>query len=284
MSDRPAREAPRAFRTVVRSVERLTPHMIRVVLGGDDLAGFDPSRHADSYVKLLFPRPGVAYPEPFDMAAVRRDLPREQWPSTRTYTVRSFDPESLEMAVDFVHHGDEGLAGPWAANARPGDPMNLLGPGGGYAPDPSADWHLLVGDESALPAIAASVERLPDDARAHVLVEIANADEEVKLSAPAGAEVTWVHRGSGPVGSALVAAVRALSFPGGRVHAFVHGEAGFVKELRRLLRIDHGIPLEQLSVSGYWRLGSDDEAWRSVKADWNRRVEDEESAAAHEGR
>lgn len=279
MADRPARKTPRTTRALVRSVEYLTPGMIRVILGGDGLAGFDPGPHSDAYIKLLFPQPGVTYPEPFDMAAVRRDLPRDQWPSTRTYTVRSFDPAALELTVDFVYHGDQGLAGPWAASAQPGDEIFFVGPGGGYTPNPEADWHLMVGDESALPAIAASVERLPDQARAHVIVEVADRDEEIKLSAPTGAEITWVHRGPQQVGAALVTAVRALEFPEGHVHAFVHGEAGFVKELRRLLRIDHGIPLDQLSISGYWRLGRDDEAWRSVKAEWNRRVDEEEAAA-----
>ena len=93
----------------VRSIERLTPHMIRVVAGGDDLAGFPDTEHTDRYVKILFPQPGVAYPQPFDMDAVRATLPREQWPALRTYTVRSFDPAAQELTIDFVHHGDAGL-------------------------------------------------------------------------------------------------------------------------------------------------------------------------------
>src|SRR5690606_21164117 len=110
---------------------------------------------------------GVAYPQPFNIQQVRATMPRELWPRLRTYTVRAWDPDALELTLDFVHHGDEGLAGPWAANARPGDELFMLGPGGGYAPDPGADWHLLAGDESALPAIAASLEALPEGARAY---------------------------------------------------------------------------------------------------------------------
>ncbi|GLU48571.1 siderophore-interacting protein [Nocardiopsis ansamitocini] len=280
MSDRPQRNPRPVNRGRVRAVERLSPHMIRVVLGGAGLAGFEAGAYTDHYVKLVFPQPGVDYPEPFDMQAVRRDLPREQWPSTRTYTVRAWDPESLELTIDFVYHGDTGLAGPWAANARAGDEIVLLGPGGLYAPDPAADLHLMVGDESALPAIAASVERLPEDARGHVFVEVAGPEEEQKLAVPAGVRLRWLHRGTSPVGAALVAAVRDLDVPTGRVHAFVHGEAGFVKELRRLLRVEWGLARDDLSISGYWRLGNNEDGWQAGKAEWNRQVEAEEAAAS----
>ncbi|WP_406313886.1 siderophore-interacting protein [Streptosporangium sp. NBC_01639] len=274
--DRPAR---RVTRSEVRRVERLTPHMIRVILGGDGLAGFEADEFTDHYVKLLFPPAGVSYPAPFDLEAIKRDLPPEQWPTTRTYTVRAWDPEVAELTLDFVYHGDNGLAGPWAARVRPGEEIHFFGPGGGYAPDPQAGWHLLVGDESALPAIAASLERLPAGALAHVFLEVAGPQEEQPLDSPGDAKIVWLHRGAAPVGEALVTAVRELDFPDGTLHAFVHGEAGFVKELRRHLRTERGVPLSQLSISGYWRLGRDDEAWRSSKKEWNRQIEEEEAAA-----
>jgi NADPH-dependent ferric siderophore reductase len=180
--------------------------------------------------------------------------------------------------VDVVHHGDEGLAGPWAAALRPGDEVLFTSPGGAYAPDPAADWHLLVGDESALPAIAAALERLPVGAPATVFVEVDGPADELPLASPGAVELTWLHRAGRPVGAALVEAVRALDFRPGALHAFVHGEAAFVKELRRLLRVERGVPREALSISGYWRRGFDDEGWRSTKADWNRQVEAEETA------
>jgi NADPH-dependent ferric siderophore reductase len=210
--------------------------------------------------------------------ALRAQLPRERWPRTRTYTVRSYDPESREMAVDFVVHGDEGLAGPWAARAQAGEVLHFMGPGGGYAPDPSADWHLLAGDESALPAIAAAAERLPAGAPARIYVEVAGPAEEQKLATEADADVVWLHRGERPVGAALAEAVAALDFPAGRVHAFVHGEANVVKELRRQLRVEHAIPREQLSISGYWRLGKDEDGWQSSKREWNAEVEREQES------
>ncbi|WP_461011294.1 siderophore-interacting protein [Streptomyces capparidis] len=276
MTDQPQSRKRQVRTARVLRTERLTPHLIRVVAGGPDLAGLPVGQYTDHYIKILFPRPGVDLPSPLDMEAVRRDLPREQWPRTRTYTVRSYDPRALELTVDFVHHGDEGLAGPWAAAARPGDEMAFLGPGGGYAPDPAADWHLLVGDESALPAIAASAERLPHGAPARILVEVAGPEDELKLDTPADAEVTWVHRGARPVGEALVEAVRAAALPEARVHAFVHGEAHFVKELRRWLRVDLKAAPEQLSVSGYWRRDVNEDGWQASKAEWNARIAEEE--------
>lgn len=276
MTDRPRRGTPAPTHATVAHTERLTPHMIRVVLTVDPAVPLGIGACTDHYVKLLFPAPGVTYPEPLDLEAVRRDLPREQWPTTRTYTVRAWDPATREMAVDFVHHGDEGLAGPWAAAVRPGESIYFGGPGGGYAPDPDADWHLLAGDESALPAIAAAVEALPPGALAKVFVEVAGPEEEQKLSTAGNAAVVWLHRGTRPVGEALTEAVTALDFPAGDVHVFVHGEAGFVKDLRRHLRLDRGIPRDRLSVSGYWRRGANEDGWQASKREWNAEVEREQ--------
>jgi NADPH-dependent ferric siderophore reductase len=279
-NDRPARKGRRLTRAKVLRVQWITPHMIRVFIGGEGLAGLGVGEFTDHYIKLLFPVPGVSYPEPFDMEVIRRDLPRDRWPRMRSYTVRSWDPHALEMSVDFVHHGDEGLAGPWAANARAGDDVLFLGPGGAYRPSPEADWHLLVGDESALPAIAASLEALPQGAPARVFIEVTGPGEEQELITQGDAKLVWLHRGDAPVGDALVEAVHGLEFPDGDVHAFVHGEAGFVKRLRRHLRVERGIPLEQLSISGYWRYGTDDEGWRAGKREWNRQIEEEEARSA----
>ncbi|KUH39127.1 FAD-binding protein [Streptomyces kanasensis] len=258
--------------------EWIAPHMVRIVLGGEGLASFATGGFTDHYIKILLAPEGVTYPEPFDLERIREELPRDQWPAQRTYTVRTWDAGLRELTVDFVVHGDEGLAGPWAARARVGETVRFLGPGGAYAPDPEADWHLLAGDESALPAITAALERLPDGAVAHAFVEVEEPDDELKITAPAGVEVRWLPRRGRPVGEPLVEAVRGLAFPEGTVHAFVHGEAGAVKELRRHLRTERGIPLDRLSISGYWRLGKTDEAWRAVKREWNAQVESEEQA------
>jgi NADPH-dependent ferric siderophore reductase len=278
MAEQPQRRTRTPKRATVVRTERLTPHMVRVVLAVDPAAELALGEFTDHYVKLLFPAEGEQLPDPLDVEALRAQLPRERWPRTRTYTVRSYDPESREMAVDFVVHGDEGVAGPWAARAQAGEVLHFMGPGGGYAPDPSADWHLLAGDESALPAIAAAAERLPAGAPARIYVEVAGPAEEQKLATEADADVVWLHRGERPVGAALAEAVAALDFPAGRVHAFVHGEANVVKELRRQLRVEHAIPREQLSISGYWRLGKDEDGWQSSKREWNAEVEREQES------
>jgi len=266
MPDRRERRAPRTTKLVVRRTEWVTPHLIRIVAAPSeptDIDRFADSPHTDAYVKVVFRLPGVSYPEPFDMDTAR-ELPREQWPTLRTYTLREVDRAAGELVIDFVYHGDVGLAGPWAAAAEPGTELLVLGPGGAYAPDPSADWHLLVGDESALPAIAAALAKIPSGAPVHALVEVDDPAEEQKLSTEGDLRPRWVHRstsGEDP----LVDAVRELEFPAGRVHAFVHGEAGSVRQLRRHLLDERGLSLDQLSISGYWRRGLDDEGYREVK-------------------
>jgi NADPH-dependent ferric siderophore reductase len=279
MALRPARTPRTPHSAQVVRTERLTPHMQRVVLGGDGLADFTAGTHTDHYVKLLFPpADGITYPEPYDLERIRAEFPREQWPVTRTYTVRAWDPETRHLTLDFVIHGDEGLAGPWATRARPGETVRFLGPGGAYAPDPQADWHLLAGDESALPAIAAALEALPDGAEVRAFIEVSGPEEELKIDSDV--DVVWLHRGGRRVGEALVEAVRALRWPEGRVHAFVHGEASCVKELRRLLRVERAIPREDLSISGYWRLGHDEDGWQASKREWNARIEAEQENTA----
>ncbi|TWH18909.1 siderophore-interacting protein [Prauserella rugosa] len=258
MADRQGRSRP-VMRAQVLRTERLTPHMIRIVCGGEGLAAFRSTECTDSYVKVLFAPDGVTYPDPLDLA----DLSPEQRPRMRTYTVRSFDAAARELVLDVVYHGDEGLAGPWVATLTPGDDVLLVGPGGGYAPSAEADWHLLVGDESALPAIAASLEALPDGALAHVYVLVEDEAEQQPLVTKADARIWWLHRSRG---DDLPAAVRDAEWPDGQVHAFVHGEAGFVRDIRRQLLGERGVAREWTSISGYWRRGADDEKWREEKA------------------
>ncbi|TCK19972.1 siderophore-interacting protein [Pseudonocardia endophytica] len=266
----------------VLRTEQLTPHMIRIVAGGSGLAAFPDTPHTDRYVKIVFPRPGVEYPEPFDMDAIHESFPREQWPALRTYTVRSLDHAAGEMVIDFVYHGDVGLAGPWAAGAKPGDRFHLLGPGGAYAPADEPDWHLLVGDDAALPAIGAALERLPEGSRAVAVVQVGSDADEYPLPAGGGVDVRWLHRDDAagdPDHTQLVEAVRAVEFGDGRVQAFVHGEAVAVREVRRHLLRERGVERDDLSVSGYWRQGHADEEFRELKAAERAREQAEDQAA-----
>src|SRR5215213_829442 len=273
MTETPTRPRRRPKTTTVLETERLSPHLIRVVVGGDDLDGFGAGEFTDHYVKLHIPPPGAEYRAPFDPDEVKERYPREQWPRVRTYTVRDWDADRGQLTLDFVVHGDEGVAGPWAATAQPGDILHLMGPGGGYAPDPEADWHLLVGDRAVIPAIAVSLERIPAGVPVHVLIEVPEPGDEVELQTPGDLHLTWLH-GDG-TGDTLVPAVRDLEFPEGQVHAFVHGEAEVVRQIRRHLVLDRAIGKEALSASGYWKRNRDDEAWRAEKAEFNRQADEE---------
>ncbi|MEU1428689.1 siderophore-interacting protein [Nocardia sp. NPDC005746] len=234
---------------VVQNTVHLTDHLIRVRLGGPGFASFQPNDSTDAYVKLIFPGPDG-------------DV-------MRTYTVREVDRAAQEIAIDFVHHGDEGVAGAWAAAAQPGDTIDLFGPGGGYAPRPDADWHLLAGDESALPAIAAACAALPADAVGQVFVEVGGPSDELAFPHPEGVELTWVHRGDAEPGDRLAATVRSAPWRDGRVQVFIHGEARAVMhDLRPYIRKERAVPAEWASsISGYWRRGRTEEGFRAWKSE-----------------
>ena len=258
----------------VERVESLASDLVRVVLGGPGLAGLEMPPFTDAYVNLLFVPPGAPYAVPFDVQEARR-LDRDLWPVPRRFSVRRWDPAAGELLIDFVTHGDSGTAGRWAVTARPGDRVQFSGPSGGYRPDPDVTWHLMVGDESALPAIAASLEAVPATGRALLVAVVEGPGGELPLDCPAPLDVTWLHRSTltRPSDEALAAAVGALSFPADDVHAFVHGEAVETRAVRRLLLGERGVPRERLSVSPYWRRTFTDERWREVKSDWLREVE-----------
>ncbi|MDQ1595539.1 MAG: hypothetical protein QOH40_2095 [Arthrobacter pascens] len=257
---------PQINLTVLRR-EQLSAHMVRIVAGGEGFADYVNNDFVDRYVKIAFPQSGVAYPEPLDLWAVRETMPREQWPFTRTYTVRWVNVAARELAIDFVIHGDEGLAGPWAASAQPGDSLIFTGPGGGYNPDPSADWILLAGDEAAVPAIAAVIESLPEDARGLAFLEVDSDADIQPISAPAGVKVAWLQRRGVAAGDSdlLVSAVRESAWPDGRVDVFAHGERGYMKGLREVLFRERGLDRNQVSLSGYWAKGRVEDDFQAEK-------------------
>lgn len=241
----------------VETVETLTPTLTRIVFGGEGLAGFEVGEFTDHYVKLNFPRPGAA---------------ADERAKVRTYTVREWDAGRGLLTIDFVVHGTDGVAGPWAAAAAPGDTIELRGPGGGYAPDPDADWHLLAGDISVVPAISASLPRIAAGRPVHVFLQVHGPEEHVALTSPGDLEVHWLHDDADET---LATAIATLDFPPGTPHVFLHGEATSVRLARRHLVADRGIPAERLSASGYWKRALTDEGWREAKAAWNAQVEAE---------
>lgn len=265
--------------TVIRT-EFVAPSMRRVVFGGDGFPEFldrhtalnkdalNDGAFTDEYVKLVFLAEGFDYPAPLDLGAVRETMPQEAWPVLRTYTIRWVDPEAHEVAIDFVVHGDEGIAGPWAARADPGDTLHLRGPSGAYAPDPSADWHLFVGDEAGLPAISTALEALPAGARAVAFVEVGGADDEIAIATVAELEMHWLHRGAALPGTTTLLddAVRAWDWRPGRAAAFIHGESALLKSVRPYVLNDRGVARADVSVSAYWRRGTTEEGFREWKS------------------
>ncbi len=224
----------------------LTPSLVRIVVEGDDLAEFPVGEFSDHYVKCVF------------------------GDKTRSYTVRGFDPGRRRLTLDFVVHGDSGVAGPWAARAKPGDELLLRGPGGAYTPPGDADWHLMVGDDAVIPAIAVSLERVRPGVPVFAVIEVDGPDHEVALSTPGDLQLTWLHRSLGPGLEPDLAldAVRELALPAGDGHAFVHGEAESVLRVRRHLIQDRGFTPERLSATGYWKQRHTDEEWRASKREW----------------
>ena len=271
MSSKPKRQQ-HVF--VVDRTERLSPHMVRVHLGGsafeDFVAQADPDRLAatDKYVKLLLAKPSLGLVPPYDLEALRETLPKHDRPARRTYTVRAVDHTTRTIAIDFVVHGDAGLAGPWAASAQPGDRIALSGPGGGYAPttDP-AFTHVLLGDDSALPAIGAALESMPDTATGVALVEVAGPADEQDLRHPAGVDLRWLHRdatGAQP-GTLLLETTRGLPRASRPVQVFAHGERTAMKAIRRLLQDDWGLEKREMSLSAYWALGRGEDEFQEEK-------------------
>ncbi len=240
--------------TVLRT-ERLTPRMIRVVLGGPEVAGFT-HRVADERIKIVFPDPdtGVTRPPVTTGDGQGLDWPRP-FPPTREYTVRRFDRVAGEVSVDFVLHAG-GLAAGWAEAARPGDRVWIAGPKPGLIVPPEFTFHLLLGDQTALPAIGRWLEELPVTARARVVIQVPDAAEHQPLAESPGIEVTWIHEDDpAHTGSALGDALTALSLPPDEhVYLWAAGEAAIMKPIRRWAR-DHGFDRRNCDIAGYWRRG-----------------------------
>lgn len=271
---RPARPPRPQHVMEVLSRTELGPSLVRLELGGEGFSTFPETPSTDAYVKIVFAKPELGLEPPYDLAALRETLPGEDIPVTRTYTVRSVDRAAGTLALDFVVHGDEGLAGPWARDAQPGDRVAFMGPGGAYSPDPQADWHLLAGDLSAVPAIAAALEAMPDDARGLAFLVIDSEADRLELTAPQGVEVVWTTGAQGGAATELLSTImQSRPWPEGRVQVFAHGERESIKLVRRLLK-ERGIERDQISISGYWAHGRTEDRFQSEKREPIGRIED----------
>ena len=262
----PRKPRPLVTLEVLRRAQ-ISEHMVRIVAGGPGFDRFSPSACADAYCKIWFGPDGTPIDGSEDLESIRARSERVHWPVSRTYTIRDVDTEARELTIDFVVHGDEGLAGPWAARARPGEPLTFSGPGGAFTPNPDADWYLLAGDESALPAIATVLRALPEDAEGQAFVEVAGPEDRQDLGKPAGIELTWLYRGNTPAGRCglLAEALSTVPWQDGAVQVFAHGEREAMKSLRDILFSHRGLERSQVSLSGYWAAGRTEDMFQAEK-------------------
>lgn len=273
----PAKRAARS--ATVTATTRISPDLIRLSFDCPGIIGVELP-YSDHYVKLLFVPEGADYSWPFDLAEIRETRPREMHPVTRTYTLCNIDTVAGTFDIDFVVHGDEGLAGPWAMTARPGDQIAFAGPGGKWSPTADYGHFVLAGDEAAAPAIVEALQQLPAGTTATAYIEISTDGALFDVSVPASAELVWVPRGGAVHGSRLIEAVRAGGYPEKKTSWFIHGVAEMVKETRRFLFVDGGVDRADASISGYWRLGMTEDQWQASKREFAEAMEAEETAAA----
>ncbi|RVD78759.1 siderophore-interacting protein [Pseudomonas koreensis] len=232
---------------VLRVVD-LTPRMRRITLGGPELAGFI-SLGTDDHVKLLFPQNAeqAAALETLVLGAGKSEVPM---PAMRDYTPRRYDLEKLELDIDFVLHGD-GPASTWAEQAQPGQFLHIGGPRGSMIVPDIFDSYLLIGDETALPAIARRLEGLAANRKALVVIEVENGGEQQVLESAAQVNVIWVLREGGK--DNLLTTVKQLQVPKGNLYAWVATETKVSRQIRRVLIDEHGLDEQLIKAVGYWR-------------------------------
>jgi NADPH-dependent ferric siderophore reductase len=238
-------------------VRRITPHMVRVTLGGEDLDGFVSSGF-DDHVKLFFPHPGETRPTLPNTAQSNQDTADSGFkPVARDYTPRRHDAVSRTLEIEFALH-DSGPATAWAAQALPGHLLGVGGPRGSFIIPVDFACHLLIGDETALPAISRRLEELPRDVRAIVVVEVDTAAEQQELATAAQVDTVWVHRRGAEPGSVglLLGAVGALTLPADDIFTWAACESGVAKALRLHFLNERGFSKDRVKAAGYWRRGA----------------------------
>lgn len=240
----------------VVAIEPLGPHMRRIVFAGAALEGFH-SPGFDDHVKVVLPAPGEAQPvEPVASDEGLRWTEGVVKPLMRDYTPRAFDERAGRLTIDFALH-DAGPATRWAMGARVGDKLGIAGPRGSLLVPVEYDWHLLLGDDTAIPAIARRLAELPPEARAVVAIEVDDATDVQTLTHECAADIQWVYRHGVPAGEshALIDHVRELAVPDGIYYAWVACETHVAQALRRMLIESKGAKSNAIKAAGYWRLG-----------------------------
>lgn len=241
------KKLPRVLR--VKHAHYLTPNMVRVTFSGSELEGI-PAGHEGGNCKLTLPNENQSHEE--FLAQLKQGV---KFP-VRTYTIRAFREDDLELDIDFVAHGDEGPASRWAMSAKPGDFCGFMGPSPAKVTEFKADWYLLAADMSALPIAAVTLEAMPRDAKGVAILEVTSEDDQQMIDAPADIELHWlVHSNPHIPSIAQETFIRQLEWPSGKVQACVAGESGVIKTLRQLLLKEKGIQKADAYISGYWKIG-----------------------------
>lgn len=239
---------------MVQRVETLSPHMLRITLGGDELEGFVSSGF-DDHIKVFFPAPGQDAPSRPQLGERGAVFPEGQpRPLMRDFTPRHYDASAGTLTIDFALH-DSGPATEWVRQSRPGQMLAIGGPRGSFIVPTDFDWHLLIGDATALPAISRRLEELPDDARAIALIEVDGPADELALKTGPEATVHWLHRSRQTGDDGLVTALAGIDFPAGDYHAWIGCESSTAKHLREVLIARYSANPKWVRASGYWRRG-----------------------------
>lgn len=253
-------ESRRMITLEVRRREFITPGFASVTLGGPALADLAVAG-GDQAVRLFFPREGqtaLRMPTASNEAWIAQVLliPKSARPWVRNLTVRRVRPADDEIDIEFALHGDSPLSA-WVRRAEPGDPAGIFDTGTMYRPPEHTRGRLLIGDETALPAVLSILDGPPSSSATEVYLEVATAADIRSVEAPPGVRVHWFSRdetGLRP-GDLLLDAVRRASLPPGRFYTWVAGESRLATSVRRHLVNDRGVPKRDISFFGYWRLG-----------------------------
>ena len=253
----------------VKQVKRLTPNMLRVTLQCPSITGVDESCNG-AHCKLLLPQADMSADTFKKIISIRpSELDMEQRPIRRTYTVRYFRPETKEMDIDFVNHGDDGPASSWARDAKPGSFLGLLGPASPKIKEFYADWYLVAADMSALPVAGATIEAMPKNAKGLAIFEITDEADKQKILAPPGIEMHWViHPNPHVTSIAQLLFLKQLDWPTGKIQTCIAGESSLIKQLRNYLLVEKQIPRKDTYISGYWKIGlveDDHRLWKSTQ-------------------
>jgi len=235
----------------VSRLARISPRLLRVTFTGD-LSDF-VSASFDDHVKLFFPEPGESRPAlpTVTEQGIAFDPSRPR-PAGRDYTPRRYDRTANELDIEFVLHG-EGPAASWARSAKVGDVLGQGGPRGSAILPEDLDWYVLIGDETALPAMARRLEEAPPGERLLVLIEEDHADAVIELHTAAQASVTWLRRDAGEGG--MPEAVARMALPEGHGFAWAAGEYASIRRVRQVLIDGLGMDRRRIKASSYWKQG-----------------------------